>query len=140
MFVGGAAAVAVMLAVAAGPTFAGEPALTMRATVVGAGAAPSLTIELLRWSTDTERTPLLAAMSAPPPLSAAPASTTVAPAGAASFSSRSTSTPTASGSCPGARRTVKFACACAGIVVFFRPGFPPMIPFTSTDGSAVVRR
>ena len=44
------------------------PALKLRATAdrTGASAAP-LTIELFRWSTDAERAPLLAALSAPPP-------------------------------------------------------------------------
>jgi len=77
----GAAAVAVTLATGASQTFADEPALTMRATVVGGAAAPPLTIELLRWTTDSERTPLLAAMSPPPPPPAAPAGTAAAPAG-----------------------------------------------------------
>ena len=65
---------------------------------------------------------------------------TVAPAGAASCSRRSTSGATASGVCPGARRTVKLACASLTSVVFLSPGFPPRMPFTSTDVSAVVRR
>ena len=34
---------------------------------------------------------------------------------------------------------MKFACAEVTVVVFFSPGFPPRIPFTSTDDSAVVR-
>jgi hypothetical protein len=42
-----------------------EPVLKLRATVVGTAEAP-LTIQLLRWSTDAERAPLLAALSAPP--------------------------------------------------------------------------
>jgi hypothetical protein len=50
--------------------FADEPALTLRAIVRGAPTA-TLSIELLRWSTDSERTTLLTALSAPPP--AAPA-------------------------------------------------------------------
>ena len=41
---------------------------------------------------------------------------------------------------PRASRTEKFACAATGTVVFGIPGLPPRIPFTSTDGSAVVRR
>ena len=77
----GVAAAAVMLATGTSQTYAGEPALTMRATVVGSAAAPPLTIELLRWTTDSERTPLLAAMSPPPPPPAAPAETAAAPAG-----------------------------------------------------------
>ena len=77
----GAAAVAAMIASGTSQTFADAPALTMRATVVGGAAAPPLTIELLRWTTDSERTPLLAAMSPPPPPPAAPAGTAAAPAG-----------------------------------------------------------
>ena len=64
----------------------------------------------------------------------------VAPSGAASRSSRSTSGATCAGVWPGARRTVKFACASLITVVFFSPGLPPRIPFTSTEVSAVVRR
>jgi hypothetical protein len=70
-----------MLATGTGQTFAEEPALTMRATVVGGAAAPPLTIELLRWTTDSERAPLLAAMSPPPPAPAAPAGAAAAPDG-----------------------------------------------------------
>jgi hypothetical protein len=44
-----------------------EPVLTLRAGVVGAAPETSLTIELFRWSTDTEREPLLSALTAPPP-------------------------------------------------------------------------
>jgi hypothetical protein len=78
---GSVATVAVMLAIGTAQTFADEPALTMRATVVGAAGAPPLTIELLRWSTDTERTPLLAALSPPPAPPAEPAGTGAASAG-----------------------------------------------------------
>jgi hypothetical protein len=57
-----------------------EPVLKLRATVVGAAEAP-LTIQLLRWSTDAERAPLLAASTAPPPPPAASAvAETTAPA------------------------------------------------------------
>jgi hypothetical protein len=63
-------AVAVGLAFVSGSSslFAEEPALRLRATAIG-GGAPSApwTIELLRWSTEAERTSLLAALSAPPP-------------------------------------------------------------------------
>jgi hypothetical protein len=56
------------LIVNAGPTLADDPALKLRATVIGAGApAAPLTIELFRWSTDAERAPLVAALVAPPP-------------------------------------------------------------------------
>ena len=62
-----AAAVAV---VAFGPDSgvlrAQEPALALRAGVVGAAPETSLTIELFRWSTDGERRPLLEALTAPP--------------------------------------------------------------------------
>jgi hypothetical protein len=51
--------------------------LNLRAAVVGAAQADPLTIELYRWSTDAERTPMMTALSAPPPAPAAPA----APAG-----------------------------------------------------------
>jgi hypothetical protein len=44
---------------------AAEPALRLHAVTVASKGAP-LTIELLRWSTDEERAPLLAALSAPP--------------------------------------------------------------------------
>jgi hypothetical protein len=58
-----------------------EPALKMRATVVGAPAEAPLTIHVLRWSTDAERAPLLAALSAPPPAPASsPAAEPAAPA------------------------------------------------------------
>jgi hypothetical protein len=70
-----------MLAGGTSQMFADEPALTLRATVVGGAAAAPLTIELLRWTTDSERAPLLAAMSAPPPPPAAAAGTAAAPAG-----------------------------------------------------------
>jgi len=48
------------------------PALTLHARGTGAGAS-TMTIELNRWSTDTERAPLIAALSAPTPPPAAPA-------------------------------------------------------------------
>ena len=55
--------------VCAGRAWAADepPALHLRAAVVGASADTALTIELLRWSTDGERAPLLAAWAAPPP-------------------------------------------------------------------------
>jgi hypothetical protein len=51
---------------------ADDPGLRLRATVVGATTAP-LTIEVLRWSTAPERTPLHAALTPPPPPPAAAA-------------------------------------------------------------------
>ena len=51
----------------------------------------------------------------------------------------STALPIVSTSWPGARRTVISPAACTESVVFRSPGFPPMIPFTSADGSAIVR-
>jgi len=59
---------------------ADDPALTLRATVVGDRTPPqALRIELLRWSTDTERAPVLAS-AAPPaaPPAAAPAAAAAA--------------------------------------------------------------
>ena len=50
---------------------ADEAALSLRATVVPAGGA--LTVTLFRWSTDAERAPVLAALKAPPPAPAAAA-------------------------------------------------------------------
>jgi hypothetical protein len=60
----------------AGLIFADGPVLKLRATVIGADTSVgALTIELFRWSTDAERAPLLAALSAPPPpVSAGPPS------------------------------------------------------------------
>jgi hypothetical protein len=48
-------------------------ALKLRATTIGAGASSPLTVELFRWSTDSERALLHAAFSAPPPAPPAPA-------------------------------------------------------------------
>jgi hypothetical protein len=75
--VGVALAVGLTLLLGAGPMFADGTALTLRATAIG-GGGPSApwTIELFRWSTETERAPLLAALAAPvpaPPVAAAPA-------------------------------------------------------------------
>jgi hypothetical protein len=78
---GGACRVGVVLAAALAwqppSTYAEEPVLKLRATpaVAGSAGAP-LSIELARWSSDTERPPLLAALSAPfatPTPAAAPA-------------------------------------------------------------------
>jgi hypothetical protein len=57
----------VVCGIAAGVVTGEEPALRLRAAVIGAAADTALTIELLRWSTDDERAPLVAALSAPPP-------------------------------------------------------------------------
>ena len=76
MFVRVVEAVGLVLVLGVGSMFAEEPALRLRATAIG-GGAPSApwTIELLRWSTEAERTSLLAALSAPPaaPRAASPA-------------------------------------------------------------------
>jgi hypothetical protein len=80
-----ALAVVVIAAITSGPMLVGqELALKLRASLVGtnAGTKPGtnvgtntapLTIELLRWSTDTERAPLLTAIAPPPAAPAAPA-------------------------------------------------------------------
>lgn len=69
------AAVALAVCLGVGVTAAGnEKALSLRASVVGGGAAgPALTIDLVRWSTDVERAPLLTALAAPVPAPAPPA-------------------------------------------------------------------
>jgi hypothetical protein len=67
-------------------TFA-DSAMTLKASVIGAGAPTApMTIELFRWSTDVERAPLLAAMTAPPP--APPSAAPAAPAGRAGRAGR----------------------------------------------------
>ena len=79
--------VAALLA-AVGSAFGDTAALSLHATVAGVPAgssavasakAEALTITLSRWSTDAERAPLLAALSAPPP---APARAAAPPAAA----------------------------------------------------------
>jgi hypothetical protein len=71
-------AVALTFYLGAGVVVADDPALTLRATPIGAGASPApFTIELFRWSSDAERAPLMTALSAPPPAPPAAA----APAG-----------------------------------------------------------
>jgi hypothetical protein len=64
-----AVAVVLLLALAFGRrTAAGDrAALSLRATIAGAATPGALTITLSRWSTDTERAPLLKALSAPAP-------------------------------------------------------------------------
>ena len=51
----------------------------------------------------------------------------------------SAAAPIVSTSWPGASRIVNSPDACTESVVFRSPGLPPMIPFTSADGSANVR-
>lgn len=61
--------IGVVLALAASADVRGQNAvLEVRAAVVGdrAPSAPTLRIEVLRWSTEAERAPMLAALSAPP--------------------------------------------------------------------------
>jgi hypothetical protein len=86
-----------LVIVNAGRTFADGPALTLKAIVIGDAFAPGasapkagaqtaqMTIELFRWSTDVERAPLLAALSAPPPQ---PTAAAAAPAGRAGRAGR----------------------------------------------------
>jgi hypothetical protein len=74
---------ALTLGVASGRIVADEPALRLRAAVVGTGTDAALTIELFRWSTDSERAPLLTAFSAPPPAPPAPAAPPAGRAGRA---------------------------------------------------------
>jgi hypothetical protein len=62
-----AVAVALALGASSARVVADEPALRLRA-VVSTVSPETLTIELLRWSTDAERRPLLAALSAPAPV------------------------------------------------------------------------
>jgi hypothetical protein len=63
------------------------PALKLKASVMGTGTATApVTIELLRWSTDVERAPLVAALAAPPP--APPSAVPAAPAGRAGRAGR----------------------------------------------------
>jgi hypothetical protein len=67
-----------LLADLAGPAKAGRHdnsgnALSLRATSTSAKTKGTLTITLSRWSTEAERTPLVAALATPPPAPAAPA-------------------------------------------------------------------
>ena len=59
--------------------------------------------------------------------------------GTAARKSFSAAAAIASGSCPGASRIVKRACASTISVVFTMSGLPPKMPLTSSDGSAQVR-
>ena len=63
---GGVTIAVFVLSAGAGWLAGEEPALTMRASLLGIATAAPLTIELSRWSTDAERAPLLAALAAPP--------------------------------------------------------------------------
>jgi hypothetical protein len=76
-----AVAIALVLAIAVGGrTAIGDTAvLSLSAAVTGAATAGALTITLSRWSTEAERAPLIAALSAPAP---APAPMPAAPAAA----------------------------------------------------------
>ena len=67
-------AAAAMVSLALGIAAGQQLALRLRATLVDSKEAP-LRIELLRWSTDAERAPLMTALSTPPPAppAAAPA-------------------------------------------------------------------
>jgi hypothetical protein len=69
-----AIAVTLALGLGSGLTFAEESTLLLRAVAAHPAAAQApVTIELFRWSTDAERTPLLTALAPPPPAPAAPA-------------------------------------------------------------------
>ena len=59
------------------PAAAADPVLTLRAVGVGTTEVP-LTIEVFRWSSDAERSPLIAALAPAPPPPAAPAAATEA--------------------------------------------------------------
>jgi len=71
------------IVVGASLVHADGPALTLhvRSAAAGAAAGP-MTIELIRWSTDAERAPLIAALSAPTPPPAASAAPAAAGRGA----------------------------------------------------------
>ena len=64
---GVATAIALVLSIAVAAASGEETVLNLRAKVVSAATGGALTITLLRWSTDAERSPLVAALSAPPP-------------------------------------------------------------------------
>jgi hypothetical protein len=78
-----ATAVAVLCIAGAPLTLAEGLALKLKANViVPSGPAVPLTIELIRWSTDAERAPLVTALSAPPPAPPSAPATAAAPAAA----------------------------------------------------------
>ena len=79
-------AVAMLVIVGVDRTLADGVALSLKGNVIGAAPAAPITIELFRWSTDVERAPLLAALSAPPP--APPSAAPAAPAGRAGRAGR----------------------------------------------------
>ena len=64
---------AVILALVLAAATEASPALDLRATVTGPSSGGGLTITVFRWSTDAERSPVVAAMAAPPPAPAPPA-------------------------------------------------------------------
>jgi hypothetical protein len=71
----GPAAAVIVVAFLAGASLvhADEAALSLRAVPIGSTAvAAPMSIELFRWSTDSERGPLLAALAPPPPAPAPP--------------------------------------------------------------------
>ena len=76
MTVAATVALGLVLAVVAGTASGDTAALSLRATSTSAAARGALTITLWRWSTEAERAPLVAALTAPSPPPAAP----VAPA------------------------------------------------------------
>jgi hypothetical protein len=77
-----AIALGIALTATAAADLSADAAMTLRATVVGDRTpAQSLRIELLRWSTEAERAPVLAAAAPAPPPAAAPAAGAAAPGG-----------------------------------------------------------
>ena len=79
-FVAGATALVLAFEVGGRTASSDMAALSLRATITGAATAGALTITLSRWSTEAERAPLLAALSAPPPPTPAAASAAPSPA------------------------------------------------------------
>jgi hypothetical protein len=71
-----AAQIVLASSVASIPAFDAQPELTLTASSANVGEAGTpITIRILRWSTDDERTPLVAALAAPPPAAARAAPT-----------------------------------------------------------------
>lgn len=64
---------AVLLALVLAAATEAPPVLDLRAAMTGPSSGGRLTITLFRWSTDAERSPVVAAMTAPPPAPAPPA-------------------------------------------------------------------